>query len=265
MKTTKIMLSAIAIIAFAACTKETTPEKSNVLPGIFSVSADKKIQFSKGNLQATFNGSSYTWGFAENQYDFVGKMAGNTTIDNQTAGSVVDLFGWSTPNTNYGIHTSDNNEDPIYTGDFKDWGTATENMGSWFTLSKEEWDFLIGNTSPRSNTLCKYDVSVCGKRPCLVIAPDNFTGTIAESYDADAWSSAEAAGLVCIPPACRRMGASVFADSGHYWSSTTAQGNYEAYELYLGDTDPNSDFYGFWVSKTFRRNGFSVRLVTAAK
>ena len=39
--------------------------------GVFSVSADKQVTFSKGNLQYTQ--STDTWSFAENQYDIIGE------------------------------------------------------------------------------------------------------------------------------------------------------------------------------------------------
>ena len=81
---------------------------AGALKGEFSVSTTKKVHFSKGNLQATYNSSAstYAWGFAANQYDYIGNAAGNTTIDSQTNGAVVDLFGWST-STN-GTSTTDN-------------------------------------------------------------------------------------------------------------------------------------------------------------
>ena len=67
-----------------------------VLSGTFSVSASEKVHFSKGNLQATYNGSGYDWSFAANQYAYIGNSSGNKTIKNQSNGNVVDLFGWST-------------------------------------------------------------------------------------------------------------------------------------------------------------------------
>ena len=88
--------------------------------GTFSVSATKQVTFSPGNLQYTQ--STNTWSFAENQYDYIG-------TDNVTGGSVefdptigyskdgdaladkVDLFGWSTGATNFGVSTSISSSD----------------------------------------------------------------------------------------------------------------------------------------------------------
>lgn len=49
--------------------------QTNIVPegalnGLFSVSATKKVYFSKGNLQ--YQASTNTWRFATNQWDFVG-------------------------------------------------------------------------------------------------------------------------------------------------------------------------------------------------
>ncbi len=65
------------------------------LPGAFSVSADKQVYFSQGNLQ--YNSDTQEWQFAENQYTYVGDAAGNTSVtvdgiaDNN---GIVDMFGW---------------------------------------------------------------------------------------------------------------------------------------------------------------------------
>ena len=54
---------------------EDTPSSAGI--GVFSVSADKQVTFSKGNLQYTQ--STNTWSFAENQYDYLGQA--NIAID----------------------------------------------------------------------------------------------------------------------------------------------------------------------------------------
>lgn len=77
------------------------------IPGTFSVSATKKVFFSKGNLQYNPHGSSTdasgnviggTWRFAEHQYDAVGNNAGNNVFDGTRSeqDAWIDLFGWGT-------------------------------------------------------------------------------------------------------------------------------------------------------------------------
>lgn len=70
------------------------------VPGTFSVSATKKVFFSKGNLQ--YQASTGTWRFAENQYDAIGNNAGNNnfTETRSTQSDWIDLFGWGTSGWN---------------------------------------------------------------------------------------------------------------------------------------------------------------------
>lgn len=94
-----------------------------MLPGAFTVNAEgKTVYFSKGNLQATVDaaGTPTSWRFAANQYDCVGEGGANKVIG-QAAGDV-DLFGWSTASSNYGISAS--TSDSVYYGDFVEWGKA---------------------------------------------------------------------------------------------------------------------------------------------
>ena len=76
----------------------------DAIPGVFTVAGPNgqsdtedvvKVVFSKGNLQAHYNGSGYNWTFASNQYEYIGNNKGNTTIDGQTNGAIVDLFVWT--------------------------------------------------------------------------------------------------------------------------------------------------------------------------
>ena len=133
------------------------------VPGLFSVSATKMVRFSKGNLQ--YQGSTQTWRFAENQYNFVGGVnESGFDPDHQQYGNVfegevqckneliapdysgwIDLFGWGTKNnpTTYDV-------DGTYS--WNEWGENaisnggnTENSG-WCTLTVGEWTWLVGST-----------------------------------------------------------------------------------------------------------------------
>lgn len=78
------------------------------LPGLFSVSATKKVYFSKGNLQ--YQASTGTWRFAEHQWDYVGcQSEGGGTVsgsDNDNVSSSysgwIDMFCWGTSGWNSG-------------------------------------------------------------------------------------------------------------------------------------------------------------------
>ena len=226
------------------------PLPAGALAGEFTVAEGKKVYFSQGNLQATYNSSTstYTWGFAANQYDYIGDAAGNTTIDSQQNGSVVDLFGWSTVSTTYGISPSDEVAD--YSGDFVDWGAAIDDKGTWCTLSKDEWVYLFNNHSYKWT-------SVHGVNG-YVIAPDGFEGTLADSYTDDA--ALAAGNLVFLPAAGYRDGSSVdeVGDGGNYWSSFDLDER-SAYYVCFDSDDVSPNKY------EFRYYGCSVRLITDVK
>ena len=248
--------------------------------GTFSVSADKQVTFSKGNLQYTQ--STNTWSFAEHQYDYIG-------TDNVTGGSVssdqygdsksgtgladkIDLFGWSTSATNFGVSTSTDDND--YSGSFVDWGTNTIGLdapNTWRTLTDNEWNYLRYN---RTNADDLVGVAQVNGVNGLVFLPDNWTcpsGVTFKSgfhnnygveyyaayqtFTADQWSTLESAGAVFLPAAGDRRGTNVnyVQNYGNYWSATEYDG-YGAYYLNFG-----SDAAGMYLYS--RPSGLSVRLV----
>ena len=244
------------------------------LPGLFTIGKgtdgtpgtedDVQVRFSQGNLVATINatGTPTAWKFATNQYDYIGGDVANTSIGS-TAGDV-DLFGWSTASTTYGISTSTTSTD--YHGEFVDWGKAycaSKSItpdNTWRTLSTAEWQYLInknGDENIRKGKY-KYGVTVCEKANCLILAPDDFTGTIEASYDAATWASAEAAGFVCLPAAGYRQGSDVSSvgSYGLYWSSTVGNSDNNATCVYFISSSVNHS------NSSLRSRGCSVRLIT---
>ena len=233
-----------------------------ILTGVFSVQNGeeepvKQVFFSKGNLQATFNSSAYTWGFAANQYSRIGKAAGNTTIGSQTDGAVVDLFGWvgassdfnSSPEI-YGVSASTTNAD--YGNSAADtlkadWGTAIDNKGTWRTLSIDEWYYLFDSR----NAVCGVTIEDT-KYSGVFIYPDNYNGVDVSSMT---WNQINAAGIVYLPAAGYRNGSAVTDDNvyGYYWSSTV-HSNMNVHYAKLDD-----DFHDYDDN---RKKGCSVRLIT---
>lgn len=170
-----------------------------LLTGEFSIAADKKVRFSKGNLQAKTEdyGTNWTWNFAENQWDCIGNAAGNTKVTATTPfisdNGIVDLFGWVGASSSwdevnkYGITSSTTvdaedgygkNSDEALKAD---WGTlAISNGGNtpnygWFTLSKAEWEYVLknrdsGNTDDARFAKAKLFDTTYG----LIIFPDNY-------------------------------------------------------------------------------------------
>ena len=262
-------------------TQEFTTLDAPKIIGMFSVSDSKQVYFSPGNLQYTQ--STDTWSFAENQYDYIG-------TDNVTGGSVesdptygyskdgdalvdkVDLFGWSTASTYFGVSTS--TDDNNYSGSFIDWGTnqiGTDAPNTWRTLSKEEWDYLRHNRT-NANDLC--GVAQVNGVNGLIFLPDNWTcpagvtfksgfhssyGTeyyaAYQTFTAEQWSTLEKSGAIFLPAAGYRRGSSVYyvQFSGKYWSATEANSYYARYLVF------DSNVAGMVLYT--RGYGLSVRLV----
>ena len=254
---------------------------SNFTPVSFSVSTTQQVYFSSGNLQ--YIQSSDTWQFASCQWECVG-------TDNVTGGEVtsdaygyyregtaladkVDLFGWSTGATIFGVSTSTDWENG-YLGSFVDWGSnqiGDDVPNTWRTLTYDEWDYLRWE---REN----YD-ALCGIAQVngingLILLPDGwscpdgvtFQSGFHDSYGveyyaayqtftADEWSKMESAGAVFLPAAGRRYGSGVdyVQDLGYYWSATESDSRGACY-LYFNAV-------GAYVDGDNRYSGRSVRLV----
>ena len=249
--------------------------------GTFSVSADKQVTFSKGNLQYTQ--STNTWSFAENQWEMIGTdnvTGGTVSSDPQYGDSKegtaladkVDLFGWSTSSTNFGVSTS--TDDADYSGSFVDWGKnkiGNDAPNTWRTLTHDEWKYLL-NTRPNASSL-KGVAQVNGVNG-LILLPDSWTCPAGvtfksgfhsewggdyyaayQTFTADQWAKLEAAGAVFLPAAGERSGSSVgdVRDSGGYWSATERSGSNADY-LYFYSDEAGMDY-------DYRDYGPSVRLV----
>jgi len=104
----KYLFSIVGLFCFCGllCAQECPPDvtattavvfkrHSNILPGCFSVAADKQVRFTKGNLQ--YNAAYKSWRFAEHQWTVIGNAAGNNTATGRaTQDAWIDLFGWGT-------------------------------------------------------------------------------------------------------------------------------------------------------------------------
>lgn len=250
----------------------TLPE--GALKGKFSVSAEKQVYFSKGNLQ--YQASTGTWKFAENQYDIIGADNGNIS---STYEGWIDLFGFGTSGYNgkYPYMTSYINSDygdgsNDIAGTNYDWGVCNaisnggNKAGMWRTLTIDEWGYLY---STRTNASDLRGQATVNEQAGYILLPDgwstpsgltftanpnNFT---TNSYSASEWSKMEAAGAVFLPCAGNRYGTDVFyvGSSGNYWSSKADSYDYDYaynFNFLLGNAR------GYY----YRSYGYSVRLAT---
>ena len=250
--------------------------------GTFSVSADKQVTFSQGNLQYTQ--STNTWSFAENQYDYIGtdNVTGGDVTSNPTSGDSksgagladkIDLFGWSTSATNFGVSTSTDGEND-YLGSFVDWGTnkiGNDAPNTWRTLTSEEWSYLRFNRTHADDLVGVAQINGVNG---LIFLPDTWVcpkGITFKSgfhsdysveaygqyqtFTAEQWSKLESAGAVFLPAAGYRFGSSVYSvlNFGKYWSATEPDNNFAYYLLFYSD--------GAYMGSNDRYYGLSVRLV----
>lgn len=250
----------------------------------FSVSKTKQVSFSQGNLR--YQASTKTWRFAEHQYDCVGDS--NRYVSSTNKGWI-DLFGWGTSGWDSGA----NGYQPWFTsnvaGDYypggeswislvgiyakADWGYnpianggGRPLLGSWRTLSSEEWLYLLVGRTDASN---KYGVAIIDNQYTgLVILPDDWKlpsglsfkfgcqSYSQNKYTLAQWSRMEAAGAVFLPAAGDRYGVGIgnVGRYGNYWSSSCFSKDYSCSMFFYG----NSIYPGGWYS---REVGLSVRLV----
>lgn len=216
---------------------------AGAMSGVFTVSKDGGItktlvRFSQGNL--TYNVSTKKWAFYEHQYDCA------TSYD----ANLISLFTWGY-NAEKSIDPSGKESDNVNrtSGNLsqdEDWGSRIGDGDTWRTLTNDEWTYLLTNHSCKSASVNGVDG--------YVIAPDGFSGELAESYDDAALATDN---LVFLPIAGFRGGSmvSLVGDSGAYWSSS-AKDSERAYciTIFSGRSAAPVD--------DKRDIGCSVRLVT---
>ena len=220
---------------------------------VFSVSSNKTVLFSSGNLQC--HSENDEWRFAENQWDYIDRI--NSSNNN----GWYDLFGWSTSSSHFGSLISDY-FDFIYSGSFVDWGTnkiSNDTPNTWRTLTYDEWKYVVFDRSNADNLKGVAEVNDVNG---LILLPDNwicpaditfkpgfhsdyhFNYSLHQSFTADQWSLLESTGAVFLPGG---------TSEGSYWSSTESNSN-GAYCLYFYSNE-------VYMGSSRRNYGMSVRLV----
>ena len=240
----------------------------------FSVSADKQVYFSQGNLQ--YQASTGTWKFADNQYDMIGDDNANISSTNS---GWIDLFGWGTSGYNgknpYMTSTDYSDYGDGYNdiaGTNYDWGVYNKisnggnQAGQWRTLTQSEWNYLISGRSQASRLMGQGRVNNVNG---LILLPDGWEtpSSVKFTYDPgnystnvysqDEWTVMESYGAVFLPAAGRRRnGASVsgVGEGGDYWSSSYGNDS-SAYGVDFSYSSVNAG------GSYNRSRGFSVRVV----
>ena len=271
--------TAIAVGTLYTVTNENweSPEADipdGALKGVFSVSADKQVYFSQGNLRYVVSGQK--WEFYENQYSF----CNTTTYDGHHA-DTVSLFTWgynatSSTDPDGQTYVEGHTTDGESFDSTEDWGTQIGDGSTWRTLTNAEWAYLLNTRTDAKNKVGYATVSgVHG----IILLPDTFTdpkknngideffpasvGEVWESnvYTAgDNWNAMELAGAVFLPAAGFRDGSTVdyVGEDDHYWSSSSSMKDYSEKARSLRFTEGRISF----GTSTSRARGSSVRLVT---
>ena len=249
------------------------------LGGVFSISKDTMVRFSRGNLRCEGTGSNDTptiksRGFESNQYS----TPSNRAIDH------ISHFMWckSEEESVKLKYAGAGDDDNLFTnvsptepnGNF----AVNGQKGFWQALSggdSGEWKYLIERKDAEGNALYKLGVKVCGSANCLILLPDDWKwgeNGVGDNWQDGGypetstegkvtWKTMEAAGAVCLPAAGYRNGydgdtlVSNVGYYGCYWSSTPYDDG-RAYYVYFesGYVDPAfGDKQG---------RAFAVRLVT---
>ena len=185
-------------------------QTSKTLSGKFSTGEYEYAEFATGNLQ--YNVKDEKWSFAKQQYQYIGDA--NINVGDPNYKGWIDMFGWSTNETNYGVDPRNVNE--FYDGEFVDWGNIEELGDGWSTLSADQWKYLL-NTRPNASSLKQ--IARVGSVVGIMLFPDvwNAPLTITAQYDdyfevnihnytLDQWTELEAAGALFLPAAGRRTG-----------------------------------------------------------
>lgn len=241
----------------------TTLERGGI--GVFSVSGSKQVTFSSGNLQ--YHPANKKWQFAETQLDYIGGANFNIS---STYNGWIDLFGWSTKTTNFGVSTSTSSSD--YSGSFVDWGAnqiGNDNPNTWRTLTDDEWDYLR-DSRPSASSLrgVAYVNGVNG----LIFLPDNwicpagvtfksgFYSTYGidsyeayQTFTAEQWDKLEAAGAIFLPAGGFRHGSDVYyvQNFGNYWSATEGGSSY-AWSFHFGSSEAKLNYDDRSYSRSVR-------------
>lgn len=195
----------------------------------FSVSDTSKVYFSQGNLQ--YDRTTYTWSFAENQYDHIGNS--DININEQ-----VDLFGWSYATGPLWGLTLASPSYPDWNLEFIEWGTnAISNGGhqpnQWRTLTSVEWDYLFEHYTYRSVYINDVPGVIIFNSISLSIL--DFIPDDGANLSINGWEKLRQNGVIFLPSI---KTPNLFLSTIYYWSSTKSSERSHglcAYHLYYNN------------------------------
>lgn len=167
----QLLANQIGVVDFGSITQPepTNPDPNDFIPGIYSVSETKKVNFAKGNMVYSFPGSvapadadNYNWSFHTTQYTTAGIVYADEdeNIPNTTS-------EYSKYSVNMGVFPNNNN---YSSATFYDWGNYID-ITKWFTLSLAEWQYLLYTRPVSFARFAKVQVDGANG---LLLFPDEF-------------------------------------------------------------------------------------------
>ena len=247
--------------------------------GLFSISNNSQVLFSMGNLQ--YQGSSHTWRFAENQWNYVGSATDgnvyeedikcNNSLIAQDYSGWIDLFCWGTGLNPTASSTTNNNYSY-----FREWGNNPIINGGntsyrWRTLTISEWEYIINTRNTLSGI--RYAKANVNGVNGIILLPDDWSRFFYNLINANCndgnfddntmtalqWITLERHGAIFLPAAGIRIGTSISHanSSGEYWSSTY-DGTSSGRAFFIDFSDPQLNTNEGNYSRGYGR---SVRLV----
>ena len=269
----------IAFVAGAMVMNAAVPEGG--LPGIFSVSAQKKVYFSMGNVQYNEDGYTGSSKFAEHQWEVVGDATQGDVYykgvkcDNNKAnrgyGGWIDLHEWG---GNWGQNSAKYTYSTFF--GYKEWGSSSYENGGypepylWRTLTSDEWYYLFER---RSNARNLRGQATVNNHHGYILLPDDWklpqglsfrpqpNNWTTNTYTVDQWALMEKNGAVFLPAAGVRNGKQIQGIDvvGAYWTSTKyrqqGEGDVDAMNIYFTANAASANSYDTW------HHGMCVRLV----
>ena len=244
---------------------------TGTINGLFSVSENEKVYFSKGNLQ--YQASTNTWRFAENQWDFVGGTyysgafignvngSSNNDISSSYSGWI-DLFGWGTSGYEHGAVcyqpwsvSRDIADYHVYgcptcnlfdESGKADWGyNAISNGGitehTWRTLSKDEWKYVFKQRDTPSGT--RYAKAKVNAVNGIVILPDNWNNNLYSLHDTNNTNASFETNIIPLSDWTEKLesnGAVFLPAGGERWDIQVH--NAGAYGLYWASSNRGGGF-----------------------
>lgn len=141
---------------------DVTPTTPYPNAGVFAINTTDHVYIAIGNLMNTAGPNAYyedSWRFAQHPYDMISSYSNGQTAWNR--------FSWSTANAgdDFGMKVNVHADQSQANADFLDWGvnsiknydgSITYDPDFWFTLSTDEWKYLLGQTVDGHNRITEH-------------------------------------------------------------------------------------------------------------